>query len=85
MARAQNRLNITLDDEHAAKLAALAERTHVQEGTLARALLSGLLDEADPAPGHVVSLLDGIPGSFERAQLGLRQAATGETISLDEL
>jgi hypothetical protein len=33
MPSAANRINVTLDDAHAAKLARLAERTHVQEGT----------------------------------------------------
>lgn len=80
-----NRINITLDDEHAAKLAELASRSHVNEGTLARSLLSSILDEADPEPSHIVALLDGIPGAFERAQTGLRQAADGETIPLEEL
>ncbi len=79
------RLNITLDGERAEKLARLAERTHVQEGTLARSLLSTALDEADPAATDVVTLLDGLPGAFERAQLGLRQAEAGETIPLDDL
>jgi hypothetical protein len=79
------RLNVTLDDEHATKLARLAERTHVQEGTLARSLLSQAIDEADLDPRDVVELLDGIPGAFERAQLGLDQARSGNTIPLDEL
>ena len=79
------RLNITLDAERAAKLARLAEQTHVQEGTLARSLLSTAIDEADPAAGNLVGLLDGLPGAFERAQLGLRQAKRGETVPLDDL
>ena len=79
------RLNITLDDEPAEKLARLAERMHVQPGTVARSLLSSALDDADPDARNVVELLDGIPGAYERAQLGLAQAATGETVSLDEL
>jgi predicted transcriptional regulator len=85
MARATGRLNVTLDDEYAAKLAKLAERTHVQEGTLARSLLSHAIDEADVDPSNVVELLDGISGAFERAQLGLEQARSGQTIALDEL
>jgi len=80
-----SRLNVTLDDEHAAKLARIAERTHIQEGTLARSLLSQAIDETDIDPRDVVELLDGIPGAFERAQLGLDQARSGETIPLDEL
>jgi hypothetical protein len=85
MARGANRLNVTLDDERAAKLALLAQRTHTQEGTLARSLLSQAIDEADVDPRHVVDLLDGIPGAFERAQLGRDQAHSGQTIPLDEL
>jgi len=85
MEQATTRLNVTLDSEHAAKLSMLAERTHVQEGTLARSLLSSALDEADPDPRMITALLDGIPGAWERAQLGLRQAAEGKTIPLDEL
>ena len=79
------RLNVTLDDAHAAKLRRLAEQTHVLEGTLARSLLSHALDETDADPRHVGDLLDAIPGSFERAQLGLEQARRGETIALDDL
>jgi hypothetical protein len=35
---ASQRLNITLDEERANKLARLAARVHVNEGTLARSL-----------------------------------------------
>jgi hypothetical protein len=80
-----HRLNITLDAEHAAKLASLAERTHVQEGTLARSLLTIALDDADPEPRNLVSLLDGLGGAFERAQQGVEDARAGRTISLDDL
>jgi hypothetical protein len=79
------RLNITLDEEHAEKLAQLAGRMHLQPGTLARSLLSSALDEADADAGNVALLLDGIPGALERARLGARQGAAGETITLDEL
>lgn len=85
MARGSTRLNVTLDAERAAKLALLAERTHTQEGTLARSLLAHALDEADVDARHVVELLDGIPGAYERAQLGLEQARSGQTVSLNEL
>ena len=67
------------------KLKRLAERTHTQEGTLARSLLAHALDEADPDARHVADVLDGISGAFERAQLGLSQAKSGETIPVDEL
>lgn len=85
MRSGSQRLNVTLDPEHAARLSRLAQRTHVQEGTLARALLANALDEADPDARNVAALLDGIPGAFERAQLGLDRARRGETISLDDL
>lgn len=85
MSRPPGRLNVTLDEEYATKLSRLAERTHVKEGTLARSLLSRAIDEADADPRHVVDLLDGIPGAFERAAAGLDDARTGRTISLDDL
>ena len=79
------RVNVTLDEEHAAKLALLAERAHVQEGTLARSLLSQAIDSADPDSSHVVAVLDGIDGAFERAREGLGQARSDETTALDDL
>jgi hypothetical protein len=79
------RLNITLDETQAEKLARMAERMHVQPGTLARSLLLSALDEADPDARNVVELLDGIPGAYERAQLGLEQATAHQTVPLDEL
>jgi predicted transcriptional regulator len=79
------RLNITLDDEQAEKLSRLAERMHVQPGTVARSLLSTAIDEADPDPRNVVELLDGIPGAYERAERGLGDAKAGRTVPLDEL
>ncbi len=85
MTRESSRLNVTLDPERAAKLALLAERTHTQEGTLARSLLSHAIDDADVDARHVVELLDGIPGALERAQLGLEQPRSGRTIPVDEL
>lgn len=85
MGRAVHRLNVTLDEEHAVRLARLAERTHVQEGTLARSLLSMAIEEADPDASSIVAVLDGIPGAYERAQCGLERARSGETIALDDL
>jgi hypothetical protein len=80
-----NRLNVTLDDEHAAKLARLAQRVHINEGTLARSLLSSAIDDIDPDPHTVVAVLDGITGAWERAELGRRQAAAGDTVPLSDL
>ncbi|MGI8512726.1 MAG: hypothetical protein ACR2NH_08880 [Solirubrobacteraceae bacterium] len=85
MERGAHRLNITLDGERAAKLARLAERTNVQEGTLARSLLATALDDTEADARNVVALLDGLPGAYERAQLGLLQAETGDTIPVDDL
>lgn len=79
------RLNITLDGEHASKLARLAARVHVTEGTLARSLLSSAIDDTDPDPDNVVAVLDGIDGAWERAQQGIDQARTGDTIALEDL
>ena len=85
MEKSGHRLNVTLDPEHAARLARLAERAHVREGTLARSLLSVAIEEADPDARHVVAVLDGIPGAYERALQSLERARAGETIALDEL
>jgi predicted transcriptional regulator len=79
------RLNITLDDAQAEKLNRLAERMHMQPGTVARSLLSTAIDDADPDARNAVALLDGIDGAWDRAQLGLQQARSGQTISLDAL
>ena len=79
------RLNITLDDEQAQKLARLAERMDMQPGTVARSLLSRAIDEADPDARNIVTLLDGLPKALERAHLGAQQARSGGTIGLGEL
>jgi hypothetical protein len=80
-----HRINITLAPEHASKLARMAARVHVNEGTLARSLLSSAIDDADPDADTVVAVLDGIDGAWDRAQLGRRQAASRDTVLLDEL
>jgi hypothetical protein len=79
------RINVSLDPEYSAKLSRLAERMHVQEGTLAKSLLSTALDGADPDAKHIVELLDSIPGAYERTQEGIEQARRGEGIPLDQL
>jgi hypothetical protein len=85
MATPARRVNVTLDEEHAQRLALLAARTHIQEGTLARSLLSSALDAADPSAAKVTGILESIPGAWERTQEGLAQAARGEGKRLDEL
>lgn len=83
--RASQRLDITLDEEHASKLARPASRVHVNEGTLARSLLSSAIDDADPDIDTVVAVLDGIEGAWERAQTGRRQAVAGDVVALEDL
>ena len=85
MGAKSSRLNITLPPEHAAKLARLADRAHVQEGTLARSLLVHAIDETDVDPRHVVEVLDSIAGAWDRIDQGLEDARSGRTIALDEL
>lgn len=80
-----SRISVVLDDEHAAKLARLAERTQAQPSALARSLLTIALDDADPDPRHIAALLDGIPGAWERMEQAEAQVRRGETIELDEL
>jgi hypothetical protein len=84
MARPQ-RINVSLDPEYAEKLAVLAERAHLQEGTLARSLLSQAIDEADIDAQSVVEILDGIPGAFERAERGIERIRAGNGLPLDQL
>jgi hypothetical protein len=85
MSNQASRLNVTLDEERATKLARLAEGAHMQEGTLARSLLSRAIDEADVDALTVVEVLDGISGAFDRAQRGLNEARSGNTVALEEL
>jgi predicted transcriptional regulator len=80
-----NRFNVLLDDEHAARLHRLADRTYLNPGTLARSLLSTALDQADPDPAAITALLDSIPGAWDRAQEGLGDAAAGRFVPLAEL
>ena len=79
------RINLTLDEAYADKLTRLAERMHVQEGTLARSLLSTALDGADPDAAHITALLDATPGAYERTREGIAQARRGEGVRLDDL
>jgi predicted transcriptional regulator len=80
-----NRFNVLLDDEHAARLHRLADRTYINPGTLARSLLSTALDQVDPDPSTITMLLDSIPDAWDRAHEGLADVAAGRVIPLDEL
>ena len=79
------RVNVLLGEEHAAKLYRLADRTHVNAGTLARSLLSTALDQTDPDAATITALLDAVPGAYERAEQGLANVRAGRVVSLDEL
>ena len=79
------RINVSLDEEHAVRLTQLAERLHVQEGTVARSLLSQALDDVDPEPRRISDLLDRLPGARERIAAGLADLDAGRTIPLDQL
>jgi hypothetical protein len=78
-------IRLDLDDEAAARLAALAARAHAEQDDLAVALLSEALADIERTPADMASVLDRVPGSWERLQLGREQARRGETIGLDEL
>ena len=79
------RVNVTLDPVYAEKLKLLAEQAHVQEGTLARSLLSTAIDEAVLDGRAMTALLDSIDGAWESAQQGSREAREGTTIPLADL
>jgi len=80
-----HQIRLDLDDESAARLAALAERAHAQQDDVAVTLLSEALAELEREPTEITSTLDRVPGAWERMQLGRDQAARGETVGLDEL
>lgn len=79
------RVNVSLDAERAAKLARIAQRTHVADGTMARSLLSSAIDDADPDPRFITEVLEGIPGIHEKLAESERQYEAGEYIDLDDL
>jgi hypothetical protein len=79
------RVNVTLEPVYAEKLKLLAEQAHIQEGTLARSLLSSAIDEAVLDGRAMTQLLDTIDGALESAQRGSRDARAGRTIPLADL
>ena len=85
MAEDSIRLNVTLPPAYGEKLARLASRTHVREGTLASSLLAQAIDDADPDARHIVALLDRIPGAWDRIEAGIADARAGRVTSLDDL
>lgn len=78
-------LQVVLDDDHDARLTRMAERIAVDRDQLAGSLLASVLDGADTDGAELTRVLDGIPGAWERAELGRAQGTTGETTPLDQL
>jgi 6,7-dimethyl-8-ribityllumazine synthase len=70
-----HQIRLDLDDESAARLAAVAERAHAQQDDLAVTLLSEALAELEREPADVTSVLDRVPGAWERMQLASRPLA----------
>ena len=85
MQNRSNRVNVVLDDQHAAKLRRLAERANANPGTIARSLLSSAIDDVDPDARTVSEILDGIHDAFERAERGSAEASAGLGVRLEDL
>lgn len=79
------RLNVSLDDQHAEKLARLADRARVADGTLARSLLAAAIDDADPDSHSITEILEGIPGLPERVAKAEAEVEAGKVTELEEL
>jgi hypothetical protein len=79
------RVNVTLDGQRAAKLARLAQRAHVSDGTLARSLLSSAIDDADPDAATITQILEGIPGLAESIRQAEDDYRAGRFTDLSEL
>lgn len=79
------RLNVSLDEQHAEKLARLADRARVADGTLARSLLSAAIDDADPDSRSITDILEGIPGLPERLAEAEADVEAGNVTELEEL
>ncbi len=79
------RLNVSLDEQHAEKLARLADRARVADGTLARSLLSAAIDDADPDARSITEILEGIPGLTDRLSEAEAEVKAGYVTELEEL
>ena len=79
------RLNVSLDEQRAVKLARLAGRAHVPDGTLARSLLSAAIDDADPDAHSITDILEGIPGLAKRLKEAEAQVEAGAVTELRDL
>jgi hypothetical protein len=79
------RLNLQLDEEHAIKLARVAERLYLQPGTAGRSLLYTILDQVEPDAVTITALLEAIPGAWQQAQAGVADVTAGRVIDLADL
>jgi hypothetical protein len=78
------RINVTLDEPQAQRLAQMAAEAHMSEGTLARSILSSAIDRAPQDAENVVDLLNRIPAAREETERARQAALAGDTIPLDE-
>jgi hypothetical protein len=78
------RFNVVLDEEHAEKLLVMAERAYMQPGALARSLLSGAIDAADPDPQLMTDILNSIPGFWEGVAEAEAEAEAGLGMTIEE-
>lgn len=78
-------MNVTLDPARAAKLARLADRAHVSDGTLARSLLSSAIDQADPDARTILEILEGIPGLMQGIGEAQDDYREGRFVDLNDL
>lgn len=76
---------VVLDDDHDERLTRMAERIAVDRNDLAGSLLTSVLDGAEVDGAELTSVLDAVPGAWERAELGRAQGAAGQTTPLDQL
>jgi hypothetical protein len=82
---AARRLNVSLDEQRAAKLARLAERAQIADGALARSLLSSAIDDADPDPKYITDVLGGIPGLSSRLERAEAEVESGAVTELRDV
>jgi hypothetical protein len=76
------RLNLTLPDEYSAVLEDMAAKSHIEPGSLARALLCTRLDEISSR--NAFELLDLVPGAYDQVRRGDEELEAGKGIPLDE-
>jgi hypothetical protein len=76
------RLNLTLPDAYTAVLEHMAAKSHIEPGSLARALLCARLDEI--IARDVFDILDLVPGAYDQVRRGEEELDAGRGIPLDQ-